>query len=347
MAFPKTSIVILCYGGWRDTIECLESLLKIDYPDYEIILVDNSSPDDSIQKIREYCRGGIEVSTKMVTFDARNKPITLIEYTMDELEKGSTDKEAKFNSSASNRRIKLIKNLENSGFAEGNNVGIRHALKSSSPEYVLLLNNDVTVDHEFLSHLISIAEGDETIGIAGPKIYFYDRNGRQDILHSIGGVIDYDKGWGTSASGGSEADTGQFNSTTDVDFVEGSCLLVKRRVIEEVGLLDSHFFLFWEECDFCARAKRKGYRTVFVPTSRIWHKIGATTTSSVRLYYLTRNRFWFMKKNASKLQYRRFILYALPIICASLVKKSLTGKLSEAKTIFKATVDGIIRFPSE
>jgi len=345
MLFPKTAIVILCYGRWQDTIECLESLMKIDYPDYEIILVDNSSPDGSVQKIRDYCRGIIEPPSR-VAFESMNKPISMIEYTLGESVVGNPEKDAEFNASAIGRRFKIILNLENSGFAEGNNIGIRYALRYSSPNYLLLLNNDVIVDKEFLSYLVAFAEENETIGITGPKIFYYDRNGRRDVIHSAGGKIDFNKGLAPMI-GISEADTGQFDSIREVDYVEGACLLVKKKVVDEVGLLDSHYHLYWEETDYCIRAKRRGYRIVFVPSSKIWHKIGATTNSSMRLYYMTRNRFWFMKKNASKQQYRRFILYALPRIFGSITKKLLTGRVGEAMTTFKATIDGIMRFPSE
>jgi len=346
MRFPKISIIIPCYGRWMDTVECLESLLKIDYPDYEIILVDNSSPDDSVQKIREYCYGNIVPPSKRVTYTPQNKPISLTEYTRDESEQDSPAKDAEFNSSPINRRLKLIRNLENSGFAEGNNIGIRHALKTSSPGYLLLLNNDVIVDQGFLSGLFSVAEKDKMTGIIGPKIYFYDRFARHDIVHSAGGRIDLRKGTAPMI-GMSEIDTGQFDSITEVDYVEGSCLLIKRGVVDEIGLLDARYHLYWEDTDYCIRAKTKGYRIIFSPSSKIWHKIGSTAASPMKLYYMTRNRFWFMKKNASKQQYRQFVLHTLPGICIIFAKKALTGKLNEAMATARASIDGLIGFPSE
>ena len=77
--FPRVSIIILNWNGWRDTIECLESLYRITYPNYDVIVVDNGSRDDSVQKIKEYCEGKIEVNSKFFKYDPSNKPTKVFE----------------------------------------------------------------------------------------------------------------------------------------------------------------------------------------------------------------------------------------------------------------------------
>ena len=86
---PKVSVIILNWNGWKDTIECLESLYQIDYPNYDIILVDNDSKDDSIQRIRDYCEGQLKPKSPFYNYNPKNKPIQIFEYTKDETEKHS------------------------------------------------------------------------------------------------------------------------------------------------------------------------------------------------------------------------------------------------------------------
>ena len=155
---PKVAIIILNWNSWKKTIECLESLYLIDYPSYEIILVDNGSKDGSVGKIMEYAAGKIRVDSKFFQFDTTNKPLNLIKPT---------------SPSRFNKELILIQNKENQGFAEGVNIGLR-LIQKHPPDYVLLLNNDIVVGKRFLTELINSAEASPKIGIAGPTIYYYD-----------------------------------------------------------------------------------------------------------------------------------------------------------------------------
>ena len=142
---PKVSIIILNWNGWRDTIECLESLYQITYPNYDVIIVDNGSEDGSIQKIKEYAESKIKVESKFFEYSSENKPIKIIEYTREEAEAGG-GKEKEITDLPSNKKMIIIKNEKNYGFAEGNNIAMRYALKALNPDYILLLNNDTVVD---------------------------------------------------------------------------------------------------------------------------------------------------------------------------------------------------------
>jgi len=123
--------------------------------------------------IKEYAEGNIVVESTFFEYSSENKPIRIIEYTREEAEAGG-GKEEEIADLSSNRRMIIIKNEKNYGFAEGNNIGMRYALKALNPDYVLLLNNDTLVDKEFLGELAKVAESDEKIGIVGAVNYYYD-----------------------------------------------------------------------------------------------------------------------------------------------------------------------------
>ncbi|MCE7698463.1 MAG: glycosyltransferase [Methanobacterium paludis] len=189
---PRVAVIILNWNGWEDTIECLESLYQINYPNYQVILVDNASTDDSIQKIKEYCQGTLKPQSKFYTYQTKNKPIKITEYSTEESEafNGACKTALPKTELHPNKNMILIKNTKNYGFAEGNNIGIRYALRSLNQDYTLLLNNDTVVDKNFLTELVKTAESSAEIGVVGPKIYYYDTNGRTDMASNIGGVVD-------------------------------------------------------------------------------------------------------------------------------------------------------------
>ena len=310
--YPRVAIIILNWNGWKDTIECLESLYQITYPNYDVIVVDNGSKDESIEKIKEYVEGKIKVESKFFEYDPSNKPIRIIEYTREEAEAGG-GKEEEIANLPSDRKLTLIKNEKNYGFAEGNNIGMRYALKALNPNYVLLLNNDTVVDKEFLGELVKVGEEDEMVGFAGPKIYYYDFNGRRDVINFAGGKLSMWKGQSCHI-GYNKIDKGEYDRTREVDYLEGSCFLIKNKVVNHIGMLDVQYFLYWEETDFCARAHKVGYNIVYVPKAKIWHKIAAAsggTSNTLSAYYMTRNRFLFMKNHASLTQVITFLLYSI------------------------------------
>jgi GT2 family glycosyltransferase len=115
--------------------------------------------------------------------------------------------------------------------------------------------------------------------------------------------------------GGGEVDRGQYDTVTDYDFVDDVYLLVRRAVYERVGGYDPNFFLYFEETDWCARVRRAGFRIVYAPRARIWHKGniggGSTTLSPERHYFLTRNQVIFVARNASPAHLRRYLLWSL------------------------------------
>lgn len=256
----KVAIIVLNWNGGKDTLECLESLKKLDYPDYEIVVVDNGSTDGSPQLIK------------------KRFP-----------------------------EIILIENEKNLGFAEGNNVGIRFALEKGA-KYIFLLNNDTIVDEDILGHLIRVAESDSAIGILGPKIYYHSEPNK---IWFVGGVINWRTGR-AAHFGMNEVDKGQFDELKEVDYVTGCALMVRREVIEDIGLMDSRFFLYYEETDWCTRAKKVGYKIMFEPQAKVWHKISISTggvESAVGYYYYARNKLLLARKNLSLVNWLKFLFF--------------------------------------
>ena len=98
-------------------------------------------------------------------------------------------------------------------------------------------------------------ENDECAGFAGPAIYYYDYNGHIDILSTVGIDLIMRKGW-FHRIGNFEQDRGQYNAVTTVDFLEGSCLLIKKAALDKIGLFDSRYFAYWEETDLCIGGER-------------------------------------------------------------------------------------------
>lgn len=303
----KISIIIINWNGWKDTLECLESLYQIDYPNYNVILVDNNSKDYSVEKIEEYCQGKIEVNSPFFVHSTKNKPIKIFKYNENELNDGLRIKknEKEIYSMQSNKKLILIENSVNLGFSGGNNIGLKYALKNLKSDYILLLNNDTVVDTDFLTEMLEVANSNNQIGFLGPKTYYYtDKN----IICFAGGLLNMSKGK-PHAIGVNEVDNHQYNKIRNVDYVEGSCLLVKKEVLDKIGLFDTKYFAYWEETDLCKRGSKVGYHAVYVPRAKIWHKVSASFNSPLKLYYYTRNKIWFMKKNATRKEYLSFILY--------------------------------------
>jgi hypothetical protein len=314
---PHVTIILLNWNGWKDTLECLESVYQISYPSFNVVLVDNYSTDDSLTKIRDFCSGELNVfselkaeNTSKIIKNPSKKPIELWEFNESDLEEEPKESHFKkdIKSLSSETNIFLIKNNENHGFAGGNNVGIKFAKNIIKSDYVLLLNNDTVVENGFLEPMVEISENNKDIGFVGPKTYFYHPYPQKIIQITGGGSIDLKKAK-TFQRGYQEEESGQYSESVDLSYVGGSCVLVKNEILNKIGLLDERFFMYWEDTDWSYRGNKKGYRSVYQPKSIIWHKHGASSKPCFELYYLSRNRIFFMKKNANSSEYRSFMFH--------------------------------------
>lgn len=308
---PRVSIIILNWNGWADTIECLESLYQISYPNFDVVVVDNGSENDSLDQIRNYCRGNMPVQSDFINYQRNNKPIHTFEYEQKNIN-SLVSYENAYQSVPSNQRLILVKNEKNEGFTEGNNIAMRFAINYLSPEYVLLLNNDTVVDGNFLTELITVGESDCQIGFVGPKIYYYNYGGSKKTIQFAGAKQNT---WTFHPEhiGYNKNDVGQYDENSEVDYIHGSCVLAKVSMIKLVGMLDSTFISFREENDWGMRGFRDGWKSVYAYRSMIWHKGGGSTKSgkgrSIAIYYMVRNEFLFMKKHAKSYQQLFYLCY--------------------------------------
>lgn len=260
MTQPLVCIIILNYNGIDDTIECLASLRKIDYDNYQVIIIDNNSKNDEGNALKE-----------------------------------------KFGD-----YITLIQNKTNEGFAGGNNIGITHALRHGV-DYVLLLNNDTTVDPAFLTELAKPLKRETNVGITTSKIYYYNS---PEIIWYAGATFNTFSGL-SNHHGVGQKDGNAFAHAKKVDRASGCSMLVRAKIFQDIGLLDDNYFLYFEESDFCRRANARGTYTLFVPSSKVWHKVSRTSVldSPAYIYYYNRSHLYFAKKFFGNAHFFLFLIY--------------------------------------
>jgi len=169
-------------------------------------------------------------------------------------------------------RVTLIENAQNLGFAAGNNVGIRRALDDGA-DFILLLNNDTVVAPDFVEHLHKPMLSSPDIGITAPKIYYAEPKNQ---IWFAGGELSMWRGIARH-TGIRETDRGQYDQERDIDYATGCAFLVRRAVLEKIGDLDPGYRAYFEDADFCVRARRAGFRIRYIPAAHVWHRISAST----------------------------------------------------------------------
>jgi len=222
MSYSKVLILILNWNGWRDTIECLESVQRLDYPNYRVMVLDNQSSDQSIDKIKEWAAGSLSCESNFLTYDAMRKPVQYIEYDRQTAEHGGgAEQEALLDKLPPEKGMVLVHTGGNLGFAGGNNVGLRYALAKGEYEYVWLLNNDTVVMPDALKHMVNRMIEDPKAGMCGSTLlYYYD----PEVVQALGGAK-YNKWFATSLH-------------------LGNCTLRAQTVIEK--RLKSNWIMWWE-----------------------------------------------------------------------------------------------------
>jgi len=249
---PKVSILILTWNTCDEVLTCVEHALGADYPNYDVVVIDNASQDGTSAAVRH-----------------RYPSVT------------------------------LLQNSENLGYAGGNNRGIKYALEHGA-EYVLIINSDTVMPPDLLTKIVQIASSSDDIAVVGVKnlkmsdpstvwAAYLELTYSRELLHVVGRE---------------QPDSPALSVVKDVPGVSGACMLLSRRAVEDVGLLDETFFMYHEDLDWCQRAISKGYRCVYAGTAHILHK-GSSSTLRTRAgyYFLVRNSILFARKHGNPMQY--------------------------------------------
>jgi GT2 family glycosyltransferase len=217
---PLASVIIPTWNGIEYIEDCLNSLLNQDYPDFEIIVVDNASSDGT----PEWVAGRFPTVT-------------------------------------------LIRNERNLGFAGAVNAGLRAA----RGDVLMLFNQDAAARPGWVRAMVLGLAASPDIGIVGCKIYYWDG---KTIWHA--GVIFPDPRMQMVHRGDGETDHGQYEQPVDVDAVTGAAIAIRRGVLNAIGLLDEDYFVYFEDIDFCLRAREAGYRVVYLPQAVAQHRVATS-----------------------------------------------------------------------
>jgi GT2 family glycosyltransferase len=322
-------IIILNWNGWRDTIECLESVFRNDHENCRVIVCDNASTDGSLDRIKQWADGKLNVSTpesnslRHLSFPPIQKPVAYCEYTRREAEAGGDENDR-------NTKLILIQTGANLGFAGGNNVGLRYALAQNDFEYVWLLNNDTAIKPDTLTRLIETTRADNAIGMCGSTLLFYHH---PSVVQTLGGGT-YNRQFGTSQHIDEyRTFTGNHKEilVEQMDYVMGASMLVPKAFLKAVGLLSEAYFLYFEELDWAARAKGS-FKLGYAPKSIVYHKGGQSVgnrfkeLSTTSVFYSVRSRLIFTRKF-----YPQFLPLVYARLFVLLLNQTLKGNAANAR----------------
>jgi GT2 family glycosyltransferase len=233
--------------------------------------------------------------------------------------------------------MQIVSLTENLGYAGNNNVGIELALAKGA-DWVFVLNEDTVLDTECLERLVEVGESHEKIGIVGPMVYHFDE---PDYIQSGGGMLG--SYWESSHLAKDEQDNGQLSDPHQVQWVSGCAIMLRRAVIEAVGMIDERFFYYWEETEWCLRATRAGWKIMHVPAAKLWHK-GVQRNYVPKpslMYYNTRNRLLLLKKHNAPI---KVWLHTLAEILQTLVSWSVRPRWRDKRAYRDAMWQGLLDF---
>lgn len=302
---PKVYIVILNWNGWRDTLECLESVGRLDYENYRVVVCDNNSADDSYQQIVNWCEGNLPAPASKIPAMAKltqpsiSKPVALTQ-----LDREGAERAVNCLTSVP---MVLIQTGANLGFAGGNNVGIRYAMNQGDCDFIWLLNNDTVVEPDALIQLVTHSTDLRAAGTpntCGSLVCFYDD---PNVIQALGGnTFNLFTGVASQSLGRflpRDTPIKHQEYADKLDYVSGCSWLVPIEFLETVGLMEEGYFLYYEEIDWAMRARGK-FALTYAPGSIVYHKEGSSIgsksinrgASPFSEFYMARSRLKFMKQ---------------------------------------------------
>jgi GT2 family glycosyltransferase len=305
---PKIFAIIVNWNGEKDTLVCLESLLKSTYDNLHIVISDNGSRKESLEVINNWLaihpvQNGIGGGIKSVV---------------------------------------VIENGKNLGFTGANTVGILHSMKNDA-DYFLFLNNDAIATPNFLIRMVEAGERDPKVGIIGCKIFYADEDpGGRHKIWSLGGYS-FIKGIPINIATG-EYDKPEWKGTQAQPLINGCCMLIKREVVETIGVQDDALFFGIDDVEYSFRASRHGWRNIVVYDSSIYHAASQSVVprSGLQVYYLFRNVLMFRSKYFP--WYRNLLFYmffTIRYVIFACMYRYFTGRSRVNIGVYWAIVDFI------
>ncbi len=293
------SIIILNWNGWRDTIECLESVYCQTHSDFDVVVVDNGSTDKSFEQILAWAKQRL-IQVRELS-DRSRKTKNGADITIKE---AKADEGWSFHgpSARDERDLTIIRNAHNCGFAGGSNVGLDFAMTRFNPDFLLLLNNDAVLEPDFLDCILEFADRNRRMAIIQGKVLRYYH---PDEIDSTGLLADI---FGTTSSrGGCQRDSGQFDSFVDRGFfyASGAAMVIRRDFLERFeggGPFDSKLFAYHEDLDICWLARLMNFKIGYCPAARCFHKGSRSLREDVlvtKVYLAQRNNLRVLMKNYS------------------------------------------------
>jgi GT2 family glycosyltransferase len=279
---PKVFIVLVNWNAWGHTVECLESIFRSDYPNFQVIVVDNHSADDSLSKIAAWAAGDLAAPAAatelMQPYSAPpvSKPISCVSHSLEQSKDPHLD--------LLSQPLIFIQSGFNAGFGAGNNVAMSYIAQRGDADYVWLLNNDTVIAADALSAMVQTAQS--APGIVGSVVRNYFR---PEKVQAYGG------GYFSSLT----ASARLFSKPTrkPLNFIFGASFMLDRSTLEQLGLFDENIFMYFEEVEYCIRARERGILMSF-SHANVFHKIGASSGDKhFQWLNLYRNRIYTMRKH--------------------------------------------------
>ncbi len=233
------------------------------------------------------------------------------------------------------RFVKVIQNVTNLGFAGAINVGIKEA----RGDLIALFNQDAFAHKDWLRILVEAVERSSNIAAAAGKIFYWREGGEKDAVFCTWPRVDP-----YTASVYNFSDNEPMST---VDYLSGAAMIVKRNIIQEVGLLDTQYFLYFDETDWCARMIRAGYGLLYIPEAKAWHAVSASVSDAgLKSFYMIRNQIRFVLKNFDLKYIFAFVLFLLVDSTMSFMGNVRRSDLRETKLRLRAICWNILNLKS-
>ena len=329
---PLVAISVLNWNGWEDTIECLESVRRLDYPNYLTVVVDNGSWNGSADKIKAWAEANLGPSNVVADYTRETA-----------LAGGDPETERALDRAPPSARIILIRNEDNLGYAVGNNVAMHYALqRPAAAEYVFVLNNDAKPDPDSLTQLVAVDRNADA-GMVGAVILDADGEralfgGRSPLLRQFFSPL---VKWQLPPP---RTEGGFWHSF----FISGSAMLIRSDVLRSAQrahgeYLSASLFMYADEIVLSSRAHKAGYRSVVAAKACVRHKKAASSgglRNPLVYYYPTRNTIRAANE-VLPLHWRvLFHLTNVPTCLARIVTKLVTGQRHSSWALLQGLIDG-------